>query len=389
MSSDPHPVLLILGQAGAVSGGDVHAFRLAEYWSGEGTSVRLLGSPDIPQFMPSDSGSIIVSLRTPFDSSMRNNSWALAAGVVWRAVKAIKHCRNASVVVATSHLIFDTAPAVAAYFIMRKPVATYVYHIIAEMDRPRGIRTIIATSLERISLSLLKTVHANVFVDNEQVHETLLRRGFKSGNLHRTGNAYDPRNAVPDPTPEIPRRLLFLGRLVEQKGIWDIIELARRLRTAQSDVRIDIVGDGPLREQLAYTIDKEQLTNILLHGFVDEATKWRLLSTASLFLAPSREEGWGIAVGEAMLAGIPVIGLPLPAYSHFPTPFPRVASDGSDFADRAFEIATQSQLLRVLAEQAQRGRTDLPTWRQVITQDLTLLHRIHNEQLSQVRHRRR
>ncbi len=377
--NDSHLVVLVLGQAGAVSGGDVHAFRLAEGWFRKGMSVTLLGSPDLPRFVSPASRSIVVSISTPFDSSMRTHPLAFVAGVLWRGLKALQYCRRASLVVAGSHLIFDTAPAAVAHFLMRKPVVTYVYHVIGDAGRSLSLRSELAGLLERASLGLLKITRANIFVDNEQARSSLLGRGFPAHRLHDTGNAYDPHCLVSEPAPIDPGRLLFLGRLVEQKGVWDIIELGRRLKAAGSDLQIDVVGDGPLRERVAETVEKEQLVNVHMLGFVDEETKWRLLSTSRLFLAPSREEGWGIAVGEALLAGLPVVAVDLPAYSHFTVRFPRTAADGSDFVDAAFEIATDEQRLQDLAENVQRARCTLPCWEDVIESDLLVMRTIKEE----------
>ncbi len=386
---DPHLVVLVLGQAGAVSGGDVHAFRLAEGLFEEGSSVTLVGSADLPRFVSPALRSTVVSIATPFDLKMRSSSLALTAGLLWRGAKAIRYCWRASLIVASSHLIFDTAPAALAHFLIRKPVVTYVYHLIGDMGRPSSIGTVLAKALEWISLGLLKMTRANIFVDNENARASLIRRGFHADRLHDTRNAYDPHLAVPEPSPIDPGRLLFIGRLVEQKGIWDIIELGRRLKAVGLDLQIDVVGDGPLREQVTETVEKEQLTNVLILGFVDEETKWRLLSTSRLFLAPSREEGWGIAVGEALLAGLPVVALELPAYDHFPVEFPRAAADGSDFVETAFSIATDEPQLKALAEVVQRGRNNLPRWKNIIAEDLLVIRAIEEDKDSyaSVRHR--
>lgn len=365
--------MLILGQAGAVSGGDVHAIRLAEGWRRRGASVTLIGSPDLTRFVAPDVGSIVAPLSTPFDASMRTNPFALAAGLLWRGVKALPRLRRCDIVVAGSHLVFDVAPAALAAVVFRKPIATYVYHVIGDMHRSRSVRSTLATSLEAVSFAMLRWTRATVFYDNDDARAGLVRRRFRAERLHPTENAYDPIVAVPEHKPVAPRRLLFVGRLVEQKGVWDIVALARALREHGSDIEIHIVGDGPLRERLEHVIATEGLDRVHLLGFVSEEEKWRLLSTSSLFLAPSREEGWGIAVGEALLAGVPVVALDLPAYSHFRTTFERARPDGSDFVDRAIAIALDEAALRHRAELARRDRDLLPRWSTVIARDLYVL----------------
>ena len=376
------PVVLVLGQAGAVSGGDMHAFRLAEAWHGSGADVKLIGSPDLPDFLRRGSRSIAVTLTTPFDRRMSRSGGWLTIGLAARGIKAIRHCRGASIVVAGSHLIFDVGTAVAAHLFMRKPVATYVYHVIGDMDRPPTTRTRIANWLEGLSFRLLKRIGAVVFVDNDDAWVSLVRRGFSPDKLHRTGNAYDPDFSVPSHAPVFPGRLLFIGRLVEQKGVWDVIDLGRRLKRAGSSLHIDLVGEGPLREHLDAVVEREDLQNVHILGLIDEQEKWRLLTTSVLFLAPSREEGWGIAVGEALLAGVPVIARDLPAYGHFPSHVVRVVQDGSDFVDAALALTEDPREIAEMTERTRLVHDELPRWEAIISDEIAVLRTLERSNWS-------
>ena len=60
--------------------------------------------------------------------------------------------------------------------------------------------------------------------------------------------------------------------------------------------------------------DRKLNDNILLLNRVPESDKFALLKTGKLFLFPSYEEGWGIAICEAMACGLPVVAYDLPAY---------------------------------------------------------------------------
>ena len=62
--------------------------------------------------------------------------------------------------------------------------------------------------------------------------------------------------------------------------------------------RLLVIGDGPERQQLVEKI--EGLSSIELLGFVGEKQKYDILSKAKFFLFPSYEEGWGIALAEAL-----------------------------------------------------------------------------------------
>ena len=99
----------------------------------------------------------------------------------------------------------------------------------------------------------------------------------------------------PDPVPEGARILLAVSRLTEQKGLDTLVGIVRDL---PEDVVLVVLGDGPLRKEL-------ERDRVFLLGRVPDVAAW--LRRASVFVHPARWEGFGLAVLEAMLAGLPVV----------------------------------------------------------------------------------
>jgi glycosyltransferase involved in cell wall biosynthesis len=93
----------------------------------------------------------------------------------------------------------------------------------------------------------------------------------------------------PEPAEPRERNALFVGRLDPIKGLDTLSEAAKLL----PDVRVDVVGDGPLRSQLG--------APLVLHGAASDVTPW--LRRAGVFVLPSRAEGFGLALLEAMAHG--------------------------------------------------------------------------------------
>lgn len=105
-----------------------------------------------------------------------------------------------------------------------------------------------------------------------------------------------------------PKRVLFLSRIHEKKGIPDLIEAFAR--AASSDWELVIAGnDDGGHEAVCRALAARQTHagRIHFHGPVSDAAKWSLYASADLFVLPSYSENFGIVVGEALAAGLPVI----------------------------------------------------------------------------------
>ena len=99
----------------------------------------------------------------------------------------------------------------------------------------------------------------------------------------------------PDSVPDGARIVLAVSRLTEQKGLDTLVEIVPDL---PEDVVVVVLGEGPLRKEL-------ERDRVFLLGRVPDVSAW--LRRASVFVHPARWEGFGLAVLEAMLAGLPVV----------------------------------------------------------------------------------
>ncbi|KHK01388.1 glycosyltransferase family 4 protein [Desulfovibrio sp. TomC] len=104
-----------------------------------------------------------------------------------------------------------------------------------------------------------------------------------------------------------PVRLVFVGRVVRQKGLDVLLDALSRL-PAELDYRLTIVGDGPLRPELAERAAGLGLADrVAFAGWAAREAMPGLLGGADLFVFPSRDEGMPNAVLEAMASGLPVV----------------------------------------------------------------------------------
>ncbi len=105
-----------------------------------------------------------------------------------------------------------------------------------------------------------------------------------------------------------PRFFLFVGRLVREKGVFDLLEaygkLSPELRTLVSLV---LVGEGTAREEVTRRALHIAPGQVRCAGFVQRDQLAGYYALAESFVFPSHSDTWGLVVNEAMACGLPVI----------------------------------------------------------------------------------
>ena len=103
-----------------------------------------------------------------------------------------------------------------------------------------------------------------------------------------------------------PARLLFVGRVVYQKGLDLLLKALSELRDLEW--RLEIVGDGPRVEGLRDQAQKLKIAErVNFPGWQSREQLPQTYQQANLFVYPSRHEGMPNAVLEAMASGLPVL----------------------------------------------------------------------------------
>lgn len=103
-----------------------------------------------------------------------------------------------------------------------------------------------------------------------------------------------------------PRRILFSGSLIKRKG-FDLLcraflEIARDI----DDIELHVIGEGPLQQEMAKFLESVR-NRVNFHGFQQWEALPRHYDRADILCAPSRYDGWGMIIPEALAAGLLVI----------------------------------------------------------------------------------
>ncbi len=110
------------------------------------------------------------------------------------------------------------------------------------------------------------------------------------------------------PSPGTPL-VLSVRRLEPRMGLIDLLEAAAVLRGRGVALHVAIVGDGPERAALEARAARNDLAGaVTLAGRIDDATLPDVYRASDVFVLPTRSlEGFGMATGEALASGLPVV----------------------------------------------------------------------------------
>jgi glycosyltransferase involved in cell wall biosynthesis len=147
-----------------------------------------------------------------------------------------------------------------------------------------GSDVALARRAPRLARGILRAARGVIAVSNALADEAR-RLGARDVTVIPNGVSIPAESGAEAEPPYV----LFAGRLSEEKGVEELVEASRGLRTV-------VTGDGPLRDLVPDSV-----------GFVPRAEYERLLAGAAVVAVPSRREGFGLSCAEAMAFGRPVV----------------------------------------------------------------------------------
>ncbi len=149
---------------------------------------------------------------------------------------------------------------------------------------------------------------------SEFIRQKLIARGYPEDRTVTVPIGVDVDLFVPQPEVDAPPMVLFVGRMVEKKGVTYLLEAMAQVTKRRQDVRLVLIGEGPLMPALIDQACVLKLPNVIFMGSCDSDTVRRQMGLASMLVAPSvtaasgDSEGLPIVVCEAQAMGLPVVG---------------------------------------------------------------------------------
>jgi phosphatidylinositol alpha-mannosyltransferase len=126
---------------------------------------------------------------------------------------------------------------------------------------------------------------------------------------------FNPKNLPFDKFRDGKINVLFLGRLDKRKGCIYLLKAFRKLKERRENVRLLIAGKGDQLKNINKYIEKHDIPDVEMLGFVSEEDKPRIYASCDIYCSPALYgESFGIVLLEAMATGKPVVAYANPGY---------------------------------------------------------------------------
>jgi glycosyltransferase involved in cell wall biosynthesis len=297
----------------AESGGFVHLFQTAKRW--RDIELTVFGPETARSRVHTEVPGASFSAIPSCENLTGNRAIVYAFRMLAAALLLPRRLRAFDAVYVLSQSLPDILPAVLAS--PRRTVAQ-VFHLQPLPWKRRGslLNNTFAYLNESLGVALVRRFVRNVVVLTASM-EPALRLSSRT-RVTVAGSGTWTMSIDAWSTQTRPRTgAVYVGRLHPAKGLEDVIDAWVMVHARVADAVLTLVGSGDDDYLSALRARIERLSLgpfVRMAGFVSEGEKARILGDARAFVSASREEGFGIAVAEALAMGVPCVTYDLPVF---------------------------------------------------------------------------
>lgn len=288
--------------------------------------------------------------------------------------------RSFHVIVSSSHFLFDILPAViVSRRNQESKLVVYLHHLepppFERAKYHRLLPSFFTWFSQSICLRLIAKYAHIVFINALDIEE-IRKFGVPEERIRIMYQGIDSKKIQEITREKDDFSACFLGRLSPFKGIFDLIFIWENVCQKFPDARVAVIGSEIEKyvSQLKSKIERNKMqNNIILFGVLGEDKKYSVLKASKTFVFPSYEEGWGIAVCEAMACGLPVVAYDLPAYKVFKDAILKVPrGDKEAFTEKVLELLSHENLRFEICRKAEHAAIQFD-WNKVLEEEIKIL----------------
>lgn len=155
----------------------------------------------------------------------------------------------------------------------------------------------------------LQRIFTHAWVPGKPQFDYALKLGFKKERILENFYVADVNHftqlyeeSYPSKEKSFPKRILYVGRYVEHKGIFEMWNAFQELRNEENlDWELWCLGTG---DQWESRVEADGISHF---GFVQASEMMTYLQQTSIYILPSKFEPWGVTVQEFAVSGFPII----------------------------------------------------------------------------------
>ncbi len=270
-----------------------------------------------------------------------------------------------SIVYAPSDYFCDVIPSIAYKFYNKgSSLIVMIHHICKSPFRRKGsfLFNMLSYVFQRLSFVFIASFANKVLVydtpEGKIISSILKKLGF-NGTTFQVFNGIDYKKISNSIDRNVEKKYYgcFAGGLRATKGIYELIPIWQHVCYIFPESKLIIAGEGSkdVVEDFKSKIKDAGLTkNFILTGALDSKTLYQTMSRSKVFLSTSHEEGWGIAICEALACETPVVAFDLPAFEFLENTIIKIQRfDHEVFANKIIELVRNSKQIEKLGR---RGR---------------------------------
>jgi len=232
-----------------------------------------------------------------------------------------------------------------------------IFHIYPNWWKRPGKKVVnlVGTLMQNYSFSKIRRLADKIININEQVrHNLVKKRRFNQEKIIVNPCGVDLDYFDKIKAQKKPYQAVFLARLSPSKGIFDLVKIWRLVVAKLPEAKLKIIGGGKqkIKNKLRDQFKRFSISNnVKICGFLADTEAYKIVKESQLLIFPSHEEGFGMAIAEALACATPAIVWNLPVYKEvFPRGLTSVSiGDYKKFASAVVKLLSNKKILKQLA----------------------------------------
>jgi len=184
-------------------------------------------------------------------------------------------------------------------------VLSKIFLGIPVVTRPVG-EIYVASRIEKLIIKFVIRNSSLVLAMTKHMEREVLKYGNVNVSVLPDGVDYEYFRNYPE-QKKIKDSVLFVGRLINLKGVYDLLESFRLLKESVPSAKLFIAGYGEEEQGMRKMVERQGIRDVTFLGKAEKEEVARYMKMCELLVLPSYSEGFPLVLAEAMACGLPIV----------------------------------------------------------------------------------